>query len=165
MPIRAILVPTDFSPAAGAAWNYAQMLAEQFNSRLHLVHVLTPPPFVSDPTGAERLTFQVADLLRESAKAVRRALDRTPVKRELARRVVRATVTGKPLDEILKYVDARAIDLVVMGTHGRGAVQHAFLGSVAERVVRHCPVPVITIHGAARRRGGRRPATRSRRRK
>lgn len=152
MSIGRILVPTDFGPSAGAAWAYAQMLAQKFGSRLYLAHVLAPAPFVSDPFGEERLTLQVADLLRESETEVRRALDRVPVRGSLASRVVRSTRVGKPVDEILKLVRELGIDLVVMGTHGRGPVGHVLLGSVAERVVRRCPVPVLTIHGGRRAR-------------
>ena len=151
MRIRAILVPTDFSPSARAAWMYAQVLADRFGSRLHLMHVLTPPPFVSDPSGARGLALQVADLLRESEVLVRRSLDRVPVRRDLAKRVTRTTAVGKPVEAILNYVTSKRIDLVVMGTHGRGPVQHVLLGSVAERIVRHCPVPVLTVHRSARR--------------
>lgn len=150
MRIRRILVPTDFSPCARAAWEYAQGLAEQFGSALHLVHVLTPPPFVSDPLGARRLTLQVADLLKESAREVERALDRVPARSSVKGRVVRATVTGTPMEAILKYVRKQRIDLVVMGTHGRGPMKRILLGSVAERVVRHSPVPVVTLRRRVR---------------
>ena len=152
MRIKEILVPTDFSAPARAAWDYAQDLAACFKSRLHLVHVLAPPPFVSDPLGADRLTLQVADLLKESARDVRRALDRLNARPALQKQIVRKMLSGTPVDEILKYVKAQRIDLVVMGTHGRGAIKHVLLGSVAERVVRRCSVPVVTLHGRARRR-------------
>ena len=154
--MRTILVPTDFGPSAGAAWEYAQEMAARFNSRLHLLHVLAPAPFLEDPLGTESVSLQVADLLRESEAGVRKALNRIPVKPSLARRVVRTTVVGVPVDAILAYVEANDIDLVVMGTHGRGLVGHVLLGSVAERVVRRCPVPVTTIHGTARARRPRR---------
>lgn len=152
MRIRTILVPTDFGPSSRAAWNYAQEIAIRFNSKLHVVHVLTPPPFVEDPLGADRLAMQLADLLKESARDVERALSRLVARPALERRVVRRMVTGKPVDEILRYVRAHRIDLVVMGTHGRGPIKHVLLGSVAERVVRHCPVPVVTLHGSGGRR-------------
>ena len=152
MRIRTILVPTDFSRPARAAWEYAQDLAMCFDSRVHLVHVLTPPPFVEDPLATDRLTLQVADLLKEAAGDVQQALDRIRVSPALVDRVVRRTITGRPVEEILNYVKRQRIDLVVMGTHGRGPITHVLLGSVAERVVRHGTVPVITLHGRARRR-------------
>ncbi len=100
MRIDRILVPTDFGRPARTAWGYAQDLAARFKSRIHLVHVLTPPPFVSDPLGADRLTLQVADLLRESAGDAKRALDREPAAPALRDRIVRKVLTGTPLDEI-----------------------------------------------------------------
>jgi nucleotide-binding universal stress UspA family protein len=150
MRIDRILVPTDFSAGARAASEYAQGLAGAFNSRIHLVHVLTAPPFVSDPLGARQLTLQVAELLEGAAADAQRALDRIRVEPALADRVVRKTLSGTPVDEILKYVKKQRIDLVVMGTHGRGPIKHVLLGSVAERLVRHCPVPVLTLHGGRR---------------
>jgi nucleotide-binding universal stress UspA family protein len=148
--IRTILVPTDFGDSAKCAWEYAQVLAQQFNSRVHLVHVLTPPALAADPLGARQLGMGVAELLRECEEDCRKALDKIPVPRQLERRVVRKLLNGPPVAQILDYVDAHDIDLVVMGTHGRGPVQHVLLGSVAERVVRHCPVPVLTVHTTGR---------------
>jgi nucleotide-binding universal stress UspA family protein len=150
--IREILVPTDFSRPARAAWEYAQELAIRMNSRVHLVHVLTPPPFALDPLGTDGLLLQVADLLRESGREVKRALAREKARPALEDRVRRRGLAGTPVEEILRYVKKQRIDLVVMGTHGRGPIKHVFLGSVAERVVRNCPVPVVTLHGRARRR-------------
>jgi nucleotide-binding universal stress UspA family protein len=57
-----------------------------------------------------------------------------------------ACTIGVPVEEILRYARAHAIGLIVVGTHGRGVVAHAFLGSVAERVVRRAPCPVLTVH-------------------
>ena len=54
-------------------------------------------------------------------------------------------VTGAPAAEIVRYAEDQSINLIVMGTHGRGMVAHALLGSVAEKVVRHAPCPVLTV--------------------
>jgi len=152
--IRNVLVPMDFGPASRAAAAYAQMLAERFGARLHLLHVIAPAPFVSDVLGAESLALQVDELLDASKRAAKRTLERITVKRGLAARVTRTVTVGAPVDSILRFVTSKRIDLVVMGTHGRGPVRHVLLGSVAERVVRHSPVPVLTVHGP----GGRRTA-------
>lgn len=154
MRIDRILVPTDFSPSARAALEYAQGLAGRFGSHIHLVHVLTAPPFVSDPLGTRRLTLQVADLLKEAAGDAQRALDRIRVNPPLLDRTVRKTLAGTPVEVIIAYVKKQRIDLVVMGTHGRGPLKHVLLGSVAERIVRHSPVPVVTVHAGRRRRWG-----------
>ena len=144
--IRTILVPTDFGESAKCAWEYAQTLATPFNSRLHLIHVVTLPTIAADPLGARQLGMGVAELLRECEEDSRKALEKIPTSRSLEGRVTRKLLNGPPVAAILDYVEANDIDLVVMGTHGRGPVQHVLLGSVAERVVRHCPVPVLTVH-------------------
>lgn len=153
--IRNILVPTDFSPPAEAAWRYAQMLAGQFKSRLHLLHVVSPP-FIYDAWGTDRAAVHMTELLEQFEDAARKQLQ-TIVARQgrHATRVVTATTTGLTVERILDYISTRRIDLVVIGTHGRGMVGHLLLGSVAERVVQHSPVPVLTVHGA--------PAARTRR--
>ena len=61
-----------------------------------------------------------------------------------------STAIGTPVDRILDYIDKSHIDLAVMGTHGRGPVGHLLLGSVAERIVRRSPVPVLTVKGDVR---------------
>ena len=60
-------------------------------------------------------------------------------------KAVTTTVLGHPVMEILRYAKENAIDLIVMGTHGRGPLGHVVLGSVAERVVRKAPCPVLTV--------------------
>jgi nucleotide-binding universal stress UspA family protein len=153
--MRTILVPTDFGPSAARAVEYAQLLAGRFDSRLHLLHVLAPAPIAVDPLGARGLSLGVAELLRDCEEQCRKQLDGVRIGPSLARRVTRTVLTGQPVATILDYVDANGIDIVVMGTHGRGPVQHVILGSVAERVVRHCRAPVLTVHAAARRGRGR----------
>ncbi len=145
IPITNILVPTDFSEPAGAAVLYAKTLALEFDSRLHLLHVV-PEPYAY-PWGTELSTFSLANILAESETG---ALERLRAfAKELglppSRVVVHASV-GRPVDQILDYVGDHQVDLVVMGTHGRGMVGHLLIGSVAERIVRRSPVPVLTVH-------------------
>jgi nucleotide-binding universal stress UspA family protein len=145
IPITNILVPTDFSEPAGAAVVYAKTLAQEFGSRLHLLHVV-PEPYAY-PWGTELSTFSLANILAESETG---ALDRLRAfAKELglpADRIVVHASVGRPVDQILDYVTDQQIDLVVMGTHGRGMVGHLLIGSVAERIVRRSPVPVLTVH-------------------
>ena len=150
-PPRRILVPTDFSESAQAAWRYAQMLAGQFNSRIHLLHVVGLP-YLYDAGGTEAAALRMAELMAQSEDMARARLRKlVPKAGPLARRVTAATATGITVEQILEYIAAERIDLVVMGTHGRGLVGHLLLGSVAERVVQQAPVPVLTVHGAGRR--------------
>jgi nucleotide-binding universal stress UspA family protein len=163
-PIHTILVPTDFSDPADAAWRFAQMLAGPLKSRIHLLHVVSTP-FLYDAWGTEGVAMRAAELLAVSEDAARKQLATlVPRAGSLRGRVVMATRTGLAVDQILQYIAANRIDLVVMGTHGRGLVGHLLLGSVAERVVQHSPVPVLTLHGATpTARSGKRPGPAARR--
>jgi len=157
--IRTILVPTDFSDASTAAWQYAGDLAVKLNARIHLLHVVANP-FISDPWGAEAFALRIADMLAQSEKSARDQLQATvPRKGPLARRVTARTAHGGAVDEILHYVTRHRVDLIVMGTHGRGLAGRWLLGSVAERIVRHSPVPVMTVPASATR-SHRRPVRR-----
>lgn len=157
--IRSILVPVDFSAPSEAARQHALELAARFRSRVHLLHVL-PSPFAYDPWGTEALAMRVAELMAESEVAARKQLTTLVPRGAQARRVVVATAAGAAVEQILAYIKKKKIDLVVMGTHGRGAASHLLLGSVAERVVRESPVPVLTVHA---RKSRRRAAPRKRR--
>jgi len=145
--IKTILVPIDFSPASDAARRYAEALARSLGSRIHLLHVVADP-FLYDPWGTSAGTAGTAALMEEFDRQARRHLARlVPARGPLARRIVTATAPGFAVPEILDYIRKKKIDLVVMGTHGRGALGHVLLGSVAEKVVRLSPVPVLTVHG------------------
>jgi nucleotide-binding universal stress UspA family protein len=141
-----ILVPTDFNPASDAALAYAKELALKYEARLTLLHVVTDPvatgawaPDVYVPASAE-MGERVLRATRERLKA---AL--TPEER--ARFAVRIEVwIGVPAQIIEDIAREQKVDLIVMGTHGRRGLSHMVLGSVAERVVRHAPCPVLTTH-------------------
>ncbi len=158
MRIKSILVPTDFSEAATAAWRYAAGLAEPLHSRVHLLHVVADP-FYYDAWGTEAAAFRMADIVQQSEKAAGTHLSKLiPKTGALAGRVTVATATGTPVEEILAYAARKRIDLIVMGTHGRGMVGHLLLGSVAERVVRRSPVAVLTVHASEKPKARKRAA-------
>ena len=143
--LRNILVPTDFSEPAMEAWRYTQALARESNARTHLLHVVGQP-YLYDAWGTERAALQMGELLAEAERAAEQGLGKlVPRSGALTGRVVTASATGPVVDRILEYVSKNRIDLIVMGTHGRGGVGHLLLGSVAERVVRTAPCPVLTI--------------------
>jgi universal stress protein A len=137
--INTILVPTDFSDASIAAQRYAAGLAEAFGSRVHLLHVVQDP--YVQPWAAEAFGVSLAGVLERWEDDARAQLQQlagdAPI--ECVTRV------GHPFVEILSYAAEHRIDLIVMGTHGRGPVAHMLLGSVAERVVRKAPCPVLTV--------------------
>ena len=142
MTISRILVPTDFSDCSTEALKYARALAQTFGSTLHVLHVVQDP--YTQPWAAEAFAAPIGDLLVEwEAQARKRMLESIP---EAERgHVTVNSVIGSPFLEILRFAQERSIDLIVIGTHGRGPLGHMLLGSVAERVVRRAPCPVLTV--------------------
>jgi nucleotide-binding universal stress UspA family protein len=131
-----ILVATDFSEASAAAMEYGRALARTFGASLHLLHVIENPflrPHAVDPHTIKNAAL--SHLFDRLTDDDRRKLHATPV----------LETSDDPADAIVKYAKARQIDLIVMGTHGRGTVAQILEGSVAERVVRLAPCPVLTV--------------------
>jgi nucleotide-binding universal stress UspA family protein len=149
--IRQILVPTDFSPAAEAAWRYALKLAEKFDSRVCLLHVIAPPPYAADPLGTKAFMLRLADLSgtmeKDGRKALEAIVDRLH-RPDLA--VSIETATGTPALEILRVAARKKADLIVIGTHGRGAFSRALLGSVADKVLHATTIPVLAVPARTR---------------
>ena len=145
--IKNILVPTDFSPASTQALRYACGLADAFGASLHLLHAMENP-FV--PGGYMEFYAAPPDLPAQLERDAVKALESSLTDEERERyNVVLVSRTGAPAQQILDYLaEDKNIDLVVMGTHGRGALARLMMGSVAERVVRAAPCPVLTIRPA-----------------
>lgn len=149
LPLQRILVPTDFSEPAGAALKWATTLAREFSGEVFLVHVV-PEPYAY-PWGTELSTLPLTEILAQTEQAASERLAEVRAASGLdQKRIHTRTLVGTPVDQILNLINEERIDLVVIGTHGRGMVGHLLLGSVAERVVRRSPVPVLTVHGEAR---------------
>ena len=140
--LTTILVPSDFSECSDAALRYGLELARRFDARLHLLHVVQDP--LTQPWAAEGFSappFEMIEKWQQDAKA--RLAAAIPLA-DIGRVTVSATVAW-PYAEILRYAAENDVDLIVMGTHGRSGVSHMLLGSIAERVVRHAPCPVLTV--------------------
>jgi universal stress protein A len=144
---RRILVPLDFGVASEAALTYAKELATKFGARLFLLHI------VEDPTATGVWTPDIylaasaelrERLLADAKQRVESALSGGERERFQATADVRL---GTAADGIGSFAREKTIDLIVMGTHGRRGLAHMFLGSVAERVVRTAPCPVLTVRG------------------
>lgn len=140
--LKTILVPTDFSECSEAAVRYGAALAGAFGATLHLLNVIHDP--YSRPWAAEGYAAPIADLLADWEADARQRLSAC-VPPGAASRTVLAIATGAPHLEIVRYAGRQEIDLIVLGTHGRGPLSHLLLGSVAERVVRSAPCPVMTV--------------------
>ena len=141
--LKKILVPTDFSECSDAAVKYGRAFASAFQASLHLLHVVPDPH--TQPWAAEAFPAPLGDMLAQwqTQAGTRLATLLSEAERKDA---VVATLVGSPFPEIVRYAVEQEIDLIVIGTHGRGALGHMLLGSVAEKVVRKAPCPVLTVH-------------------
>jgi universal stress protein A len=137
--VKRILVPVDFSKSSGNALRYGCALAEKFSAEVHLLHVTDPlkgPGYLPPPE----------EWLEELQQQARKELEKLPEPGLAGRLSVRREIrSGFPFTEIIGYAREHGIALIVMGTHGRSGLAHVLLGSVAERVVRKAPCPVLTV--------------------
>jgi len=150
LAIKNILVATDFSTSSQVAMTYARALARQFGATLHVLHAVERP--LSDGTnaiGAVGLTAELQTALEDAERARlnevisaddRQTLNATAVLRRL----------DTPAHAIVDYAQSQHIDLIVIGTRGRHGLAHVVMGSVAERVVRTAPCPVLTVRNGER---------------
>ena len=143
--IAHILVPLDFSTNAARALRYAKTLASRFGASLELLHVVEDP-FTSGAWSSEIYVPNIVELRGSLVKDAeqRLAVDQSALSLEGVPTI--ATVRTGPVGyTIVEYAQAVHADLIVMGTHGRTGLAHIFMGSVAERVVRTAPCPVLTV--------------------
>ena len=134
--LKQILVATDFSDASDAALEHGRALARTFGASLHLLHVTENLFLRSVPTDPHLLKAATARHLAERLTADDRAS---------LRAIAAVETADNPAEAIVEYAKTHAIDLVVMGTHGRGGMAWLLAGSVAEKVVRTAPCPVLTV--------------------
>jgi nucleotide-binding universal stress UspA family protein len=137
--LQRILVPHDFSETSEAAVRYAVALARNFNARIHLLHVGDQARLDLETEFPLGLEGAVEDAVRERLLKIVTPVEQAEFRPEF---VVRS---GVPAAEIVRYAKDHDVDLIVMGTHGRGPVGHMVMGSVAEKVVRTAPCPVLTV--------------------
>jgi len=147
LTLKTVLVPTDFSDASVSALRYGKAMALAFGASLHVVHVMED--LLAHAWAAEVYVASMPQLRDEIEKESRQRLgtlltdgERTELRAETA------LLAGNPFLEIVRYAKAHNINLIVMGTHGRGPIAHMLLGSVAEKVVRKSPCPVLTVREA-----------------
>jgi nucleotide-binding universal stress UspA family protein len=142
--LRTVLVATDFSEPSEVAVRYGRALAEAFHASLHLLHVVPDSMALPWATMADGLAM--ADVQRQwEREADERLAVLAPDDEGPAGRIHRTTRAGDPVRQITGYAVEIGADLIVLGTHGRGPVAHMLMGSVAERVVRTAPCPVLTV--------------------
>lgn len=137
---KQILVPVDFSAASEGALRCGRAMAQAFSARLHLLHIVEDWVLYGglDPVPPEVRS----DLDRSAWESLRRVAAEEPQSADRTELCVRS---GNAFVEILRYAKEKQIDLIVIGSHGHGPIAHMLMGSVAERVVRKAPCPVLTV--------------------
>ena len=146
LAISRILVPVDFSPHSEEALRYATALADRLGASVDVLHVVEEP--VAMLAWSSAIDMPNAPALRDTlVEEATRHLERyQALAASPGVPMLTAVRVGQPVHAITEYVRTTGVDLVVMGTHGRGGHAAAFMGSVAARMVRHAPCPVLTLH-------------------
>ncbi len=149
--METILAPTDFSQRSEYAFHLATEFAEKFGARLILFYVIPQEQthFAKEIMVEQKFTipgYSEEDLIKRRREKVLEEFEKIIPDYKDRRISVRAeVVVGNPIEKILDAIKEFDVDLVVMGTHGRTGINLALIGSVAEKVVRHSPVPVTTV--------------------
>jgi nucleotide-binding universal stress UspA family protein len=146
---KRILVPMDFSPPSDAALEYARGIAARFGATLELLHVAEDPyrAFYSAEVFVPAVEGFRDEILNDTAKRLSDCLRPSDIADYHA---TAESIIGTPAACIVEYAEGHDVDLIVMGTHGRGGMSHLLMGSVAERVVRTASCPVLTVRGTGK---------------
>ena len=143
--IRKILVPLDFSPPSDYALSYAKALAPDFGASLHLLHVIEDR-LMTGPWPVEVYLGELPrlreGLIKEAESRMLKCLNSI---RESGIVATGEVLIGSPFQTIVDQALTSGTDFIVMGTHGRTGITHLLIGSVAERVIRHAPCPVLVV--------------------
>jgi universal stress protein A len=147
MPFRRILVPVDYSENSKASVHAAVALARELGGSLDLVHVWDRPTYVSDAVMVRRPGEEqrsLAELIHENAeKDMAEFLASLSLPSDVV--VTHRLCSGEPASTLIAELKQRKHDLVILSTHGRTGLLHLLLGSVAEKLIRFSPVPVLTV--------------------
>jgi nucleotide-binding universal stress UspA family protein len=152
--LKKILLPTAFSELSKRAVPYLRMLATAFDAEIHLVHVVAHSELIleaSVPGGAiPVLGPGPQELLVQSRISLEKFVRETIP--DLSDRTRTFTSMGGIADEIVRYAQVNAIDLIVMGTHADGMLKRIIWGSISKTVMEQapCPVMLVPVHGAPR---------------
>ena len=140
--IHKILVPTDFSTLSLTAIEYATSVPTFQDAQIYLIHVVDNVPVLAFHT----VDLNSETLLRDSEEKARTELGRLISTFQATKRILIPVVRqGEAYKEIVKFARQEGIDLIIIATHGRTGLVHVLMGSVAEKVVRHSPVPALTV--------------------
>ena len=148
---KKILVATDFSENSNLAFKHAVMLARLNNAEIMLLHVMPPMDahfrlMVAGHLGKDLIADLEKSKFKDQQEQLTKELDDFAKVPENMKRLGKTKVAyGTPDIEIIDAATEAGADVIVMGTHGRGIIEHAFIGSVAEKVLRKAKVPVFVI--------------------
>jgi nucleotide-binding universal stress UspA family protein len=143
--LKKILVATDFSEPSDAALAYGRELARTFGASLTVLHIADN--ILTRAYGADGIVLADPELQREIETSAQRQVDAVLFDddRKMLGAVGLVITSNSPSAAIVTYARDASVDLIVMGTHGRGQIAQLLMGSVAERVVRIAPCPVLTV--------------------
>jgi nucleotide-binding universal stress UspA family protein len=148
--IKKILVPFDFGEPARHALEFAQKLAPSVGASVEALYVVAHSPIAAPAApglGAVPVALPSVDDVGERVDGAKAKLHEVLAEEGTRSRYLRKTVeVGDPRAQIVAHAAAEGVDLIVMGTHGRKGPSRLLFGSVAERVVREAPCPVLTVH-------------------
>ena len=147
MDIKKIIVPYDFSEYADGALDWAQDFAKQWEATLTLLHVVPTFSELAHPESVQLLGLAslAADMVVNAEQRLHTVIAQRGVQGIPTE--VRALL-GEPFHGICQFATQNQSELIIMGSHGRTGLAHVFLGSIAERVVRHAPCPVLVVRRA-----------------
>ena len=145
MKFQNILVPIDFSEFSSNVLNYAIGLAEKFHSNLILLHAVV---LFEDDVNEEQRLQEYEEWVRKREKNINAHMKKNELRVNQKGISVDSVVLRSisAADAFLEYLNDHSCDLIIMGTHGRTGLKHIFLGSVAEKIVRLSPIPVLSVH-------------------
>ena len=141
--INKIMHPTDFSANSNHALKYACAFANHFGAELHLIHVVADLTMLTLPPVDGYLP---EGYFQDAKRRAEEELAKLPGADLIGQAsVIKVTLEGAPFTEIIRYAHENGIDIIVMGTHGYAGLSHMLMGSIAEKVVRKAPCPVLTV--------------------
>jgi nucleotide-binding universal stress UspA family protein len=146
--LKQILYPSDFSERSLGALPYALELCRRFNARLHVLHVVDDAYqyWMAGGEGTVPVVVSEEELLGSARQQMTKFIDQHLAAEK--QQIVTKLAVGKPFVEIIRYARDQSIDMIVIASHGHGALTSMLMGSVTEKVVRKSSCPVLTIrHG------------------
>ena len=141
--MKSILIGCDFSPDSEVAFEHGLSLAQEFQSELHLAHVVETSVYQQ----LHKTESPVEEELQQEiqTRVIKKLQDMIPEEARNWCKPQTSLLDGHPYEELVKYADKNNIDMIVLGTRGHGLVKSLLIGSTTDRVVRNAPCPVLSV--------------------